>query len=98
MTPKTVNLVSHPLVQHKLSLMRDKTTTDRLVEIVQRTLGRGGRLIVPAFAVGRTQEFVATLHDLIEAGRLPEVPMFVDSPMARNATASYFSGFTVCPR
>ena len=67
----------------------EKSTTDRLVEVVQRTVGRGGRLIVPAFAVGRTQEFVATLHDLIEAGRLPDVPMFVDSPMARNATAIF---------
>lgn len=67
----------------------EKTNTDRLVDIVQRTVGRGGRLVVPAFAVGRTQELVATLHDLIEAGRLPDVPMFVDSPMARNATAIF---------
>jgi metallo-beta-lactamase family protein len=67
----------------------EKTTTDGLVEIVERTVGRGGRLIVPAFAVGRTQELVATLHGLIEAGRLPDLPMFVDSPMARNATAVF---------
>lgn len=64
----------------------DRATIDGLVDIVRRTVERGGRLIVPAFAVGRTQELVATLHDLIEAGRLPDVPMFVDSPMARNAT------------
>jgi metallo-beta-lactamase family protein len=44
---------------------------------------------VPAFAVGRTQEFVATLHELIGAGRLPDVPLFVDSPMAREATGVF---------
>ena len=45
-----------------------------------------GALVVPAFAVGRTQELVATLHELIEAGRLRELPIFVDSPMASKAT------------
>lgn len=67
----------------------EQATTDGLVEVVTRTVERGGRLVVPAFAVGRTQELVATLHDLIGAGRLPDLPMFVDSPMARNATAVF---------
>jgi metallo-beta-lactamase family protein len=44
---------------------------------------------VPAFAVGRTQELVATLHDLMVSGRVPDLPVFVDSPMARNATAVF---------
>ena len=64
-------------------------TERELVEIVTRTVARGGRLIVPAFAVGRTQELVATLHALTEAGRIPELPIFVDSPMAREATAIF---------
>lgn len=67
----------------------DRSTTEGLVDVVERTIRRGGRLIVPAFAVGRTQELVATLHELIVAGRIPEVPMFVDSPMARNTTAVF---------
>ncbi len=67
----------------------EQATIEKLVEIVTRTVGRGGRLVVPAFAVGRTQELVATLHDLIEAGRLPDLPIFVDSPMARSATAIF---------
>ena len=58
----------------------------QLVEIVERTVARGGRVMVPAFAVGRTQELVATLHRLCVAGRVCEVPIFVDSPMARHAT------------
>lgn len=64
----------------------EKATIDGLVEIVARTVARGGRVVVPAFAVGRTQELVATLHALILEGRIPEIPMFVDSPMARSAT------------
>jgi metallo-beta-lactamase family protein len=64
-------------------------TNAALAEVMTRTLGRGGRVIVPAFAVGRTQELVAVLHMLIDMGRVPDVPLFVDSPMARNATAVY---------
>jgi metallo-beta-lactamase family protein len=57
-----------------------------LADVVSRTLGRGGRVLVPAFAVGRTQELVATLHDLCQRGRLPELPIYVDSPLASQAT------------
>jgi metallo-beta-lactamase family protein len=60
-----------------------------LAGIARRTLERGGRLLVPAFAVGRTQELVATLHDLMVGGAVPDVPIFVDSPMAREATAVF---------
>ncbi len=67
----------------------DKATTEGLVDVVSRTLDRGGRLIVPAFAVGRTQELVADLHALIEQGRIPAMPIFVDSPMARATTAVF---------
>ena len=58
----------------------------KLAAIVLRTLKRGGKLIVPAFAVGRTQALVLMLHELIDAGTIPEFPIFVDSPLAVNAT------------
>jgi metallo-beta-lactamase family protein len=58
----------------------------QLEEIVKRTIGRGGRLIVPAFAVGRTQQLVLMLHQLMNEKRIPSVPMFVDSPLAVNVT------------
>src|SRR5262245_56197427 len=61
-------------------------TAERLGDVVRRTAGRGGKLIIPAFAVGRQQTIVYFLHQLIEAGRLPDVPVFVDSPMAARAT------------
>jgi metallo-beta-lactamase family protein len=57
-----------------------------LIDVVERTAKRGGRVVVPAFAVGRTQELVATLHRLIEEKRLRELPIFVDSPMASKTT------------
>jgi metallo-beta-lactamase family protein len=61
-------------------------TAERLGEVVRRTVGRGGKLLIPAFSVGRTQTVVYFLHQLLGAGRLPDVPIFVDSPMAVRAT------------
>ncbi len=61
----------------------------RLEDVVHRTLGRGGRLIIPAFAVGRTQQIVLLLHQLINEHRIPSVPMFVDSPLAVDVTKTF---------
>jgi metallo-beta-lactamase family protein len=60
---------------------------NKLSSVVQRTAGRGGRIIVPAFAVGRTQQLVILLHRLADEGRIPRIPIFVDSPLAINVTA-----------
>jgi len=62
------------------------SVADRLAEIVTRTYRRGGKMIVPAFAVGRTQQLVLALHELVDAGRIPNFPIFVDSPLAINVT------------
>lgn len=62
---------------------------DRLADIVVRTAERGGRIIVPAFAVGRTQQLVLLLHELANANRIPDIPIFVDSPLAVNVTEAY---------
>ena len=64
---------------------------DRLLDTVTRTVARGGRVVVPAFAVGRTQELVYALDRLEHDGRLPPVPVFVDSPLAVNATSVFQS-------
>ncbi len=58
----------------------------RLAEVVGRTAARGGKVIIPAFAVGRTQEIVHRLDELENEGRLPGIPVFVDSPLAVNVT------------
>jgi len=54
--------------------------------VVIRTAKRGGRIIVPAFAVGRTQQLVLLLHQLFNERRIPNIPIFVDSPLAINVT------------
>jgi metallo-beta-lactamase family protein len=61
-------------------------TERRLFEIVDRTARRGGRIIVPCFAVGRAQTIIYLLHRLRAAGKLQDVPIYVDSPMAVEAT------------
>ena len=62
-----------------------------LARIVNETAERGGVLIVPAFAVGRTQELIWTIRELEEAKRIPVLPVYVDSPMASNVTQVYAS-------
>ncbi len=59
---------------------------ENLRQVVGRTLGRGGKVIIPAFAVGRTQEIVYALHQMFESHQLPSVPVYVDSPLAVNAS------------
>ena len=61
----------------------------RLADIVTETAKRGGRVVIPAFAVGRTQEIVHTLDQLWNEDRIPRIPVFVDSPLAVNATAVF---------
>jgi len=55
-------------------------------DVVKRTINRDGKVIVPAFAVGRTQELVFNLNQMMQAGEVPSVPIYVDSPLAVNTT------------
>jgi len=57
----------------------------QLAELIRRTAERGGSVIVPAFAVERTQKFLFMLKELMESGQLPAIPVFCDSPMAIKA-------------
>jgi metallo-beta-lactamase family protein len=59
---------------------------DEVLRLVAPVLQRGGKVIIPSFSVGRTQQIVYTLHQLAHENRLPIVPMFVDSPLSVNAT------------
>jgi metallo-beta-lactamase family protein len=61
----------------------------RLGEAVRRTAARGGKVLIPSFALGRTQEIVYALHQLWRLGDIPEVPIFIDSPLAVSATAVF---------
>jgi metallo-beta-lactamase family protein len=57
-----------------------------LGEVVRRTVSRGGVVVIPAFAVGRAQALLYHLHTLMTRGDVPKVPVFIDSPMAADAT------------
>jgi len=59
---------------------------EALAAIVRETSARGGVLLIPSFAVGRTQELLYILHELEDTGRIPTLPVYVDSPMAIDAT------------
>jgi len=61
----------------------------RLEKIIKDTYKRGGAIIIPSFAVGRTQQLVYTLHRLINQADIPPIPIYVDSPLAVNSTAVF---------
>ena len=67
-----------------------RADADQIVgRVVAETLKQSGKVIIPAFSVGRTQQIVYVLNQLTLAGQLPRVPIFVDSPLSVNATEVY---------
>jgi metallo-beta-lactamase family protein len=59
---------------------------DLLTQYVNKVAKRGGKIFIPSFAVGRTQELIYELHGLARDGAIPKIPIYVDSPLAVNAT------------
>lgn len=59
---------------------------NKFLEVIQRTIHRGGKIIIPSFSVGRTQDIVYQMNILKNEGKLPDIPVFVDSPLSTNAT------------
>lgn len=69
---------------------RDTDLKDKLIAVIEQTCIKSpGRLIIPAFSIGRTQSLVFTLNQIFSAGLLPPVQIFVDSPLANYATNVY---------
>ncbi len=62
---------------------------EQLEDVVEDTVRAGGTLMIPTFAMERTQELLYHLHELFEEGRIPRVPVFIDSPLAIKLTAVY---------
>lgn len=62
---------------------------DRVAKIIRETAAKGGRVIIPAFAVGRTQELLYDLHQLTRANAIPPIPIVLDSPLAIAATTVF---------
>jgi metallo-beta-lactamase family protein len=61
----------------------------QLAQVVRDTAARGGRILIPAFAVGRTQEMIYALHGLVREGAIPAIPIYVDSPLAIDTTTVF---------
>lgn len=72
---------------------RDHESVDgaraRLAEVVRATAARGGRVLIPAFAVGRTQELLYSLNSLLREGAIPSIPVYLDSPLAIDTTTVF---------
>jgi metallo-beta-lactamase family protein len=72
---------------------RDHESVDgakaHLARVVRETAARGGRVLIPAFAVGRTQEILYNLHALVREGAIPSIPIYVDSPLAIDTTTVF---------
>ena len=64
----------------------DKDRSDELARIINETVTAGGKVIIPSFAVGRTQELIYEIHGMLDGKKIPAVPIYIDSPLACNAT------------
>jgi metallo-beta-lactamase family protein len=67
----------------------EENAMERLAGIAQRTVRNKGKILIPAFAIERTQELVYYFHLLTDEGVIPEIPIYVDSPMAASATTIF---------
>lgn len=89
--PAPVNEADYLLVESTYGNRLHDTTDPkiRLAEIINQTAERGGKIIIPAFAVGRTQLLIYYLRELEDESRIPVLPVAVDSPMGAEATRLY---------
>jgi metallo-beta-lactamase family protein len=94
-------ILRDPTVAHEVDVLVTESTygdrehpahrdvKNRLEEICRRTLRQKGRLVIPAFSVGRTQQIVYFLNQLSNEGKLDDLPIYVDSPLSTRATTVY---------
>jgi metallo-beta-lactamase family protein len=89
--PTMVNRADYLVVESTYGDRRHDPTDPQkqLAEVINRTVKRGGAVIVPAFAVGRAQTLMYLIHLLKAARAIPDIPVFLNSPMAVNATSIY---------
>lgn len=70
-------------------LHEDSSPTEELSRVILESTGRGGVLVIPSFAIGRTQTLLYVIRELEEQGEIPALPVYVDSPMAIEATSVF---------
>lgn len=62
---------------------------ENLAQVICKVINRGGSLVIPSFAVGRSQDLLVSIYRLAQAGKIPQVPIYLDSPMATSVTRVY---------
>jgi metallo-beta-lactamase family protein len=90
--PQSVDAVDYLQIESTYGAREHAPKADannQVGRLVRETLAGKGKVIIPSFSVGRTQQIVYTLHQLTLAGEMPRVPIFVDSPLSVNATEIY---------
>lgn len=84
---------AHAVIMESTYGNRDHESVDgaraHLARVVRETAARGGRVLIAAFAVGRTQEMLYNLHSLLREGAIPPIPVYVDSPLAIDTTTVF---------
>ncbi|MGD0754245.1 MAG: MBL fold metallo-hydrolase [Bacteroidales bacterium] len=87
--PQADILITESTYGDRLHQDSKEAEDDLLKVLIDTCVNKGGKLIIPAFSVGRTQEIVFALNNFFNEGRLPKIDVFVDSPLAVNATAVF---------
>ncbi len=90
--PEIIPAPDYIVMESTYGNRKHEPTTDamgQLAEIAKRMIEKKGKILIPAFAVERTQELVYYFHLLVDDGIIPEIPIYVDSPMATNATTIF---------
>lgn len=87
--PQTDVIITESTYGDRLHSANDAAEEELLKVVINTCVNKGGKLIIPAFSVGRTQEVVYALNNFFNQGRLPKVDIFVDSPLAVNATTVF---------
>jgi metallo-beta-lactamase family protein len=84
---------AHAVIMESTYGNRDHDSVDgaraRLAEVIRTTAARGGRILIPAFAVGRTQELLYSINSLLREKAIPSIPVYVDSPLAIDTTTVF---------
>lgn len=91
--PTTVESAEYLVIESTYGdrLHADEDTLGKLEAIFRDAMANGSAVLVPSFAIGRTQELLYDIHCLQDAGRMPRIPIYVDSPMATSTTHLYES-------
>jgi len=92
MDPEPLPPVDYMLLESTYGDRLHESTDDALKmleEVAMKAIKMNGKIIIPSFAIERTQELVYYFHTLVDNGKIPEIPIYVDSPMAVNATSIF---------